>query len=90
MSVTTVRLSAELEESLESTANKLHRSKSWVINQAVKEFLERQELEQARWQETLTAMESVAQGHVADAEEVHTWLRSWGSADELPPPKAGK
>ena len=88
MSVTTVRLSAELEESLEAAASKLDRSKSWIINQALNEFLERQELEQTRWQDTLAAMESAAQGKVVAAEEVHAWIRSWGSSDELPPPKA--
>lgn len=56
MSVTTVRLQPELEEHLGAMAEKLHRSKSWVINQSLREFFERQELEQTRWQETLQAM----------------------------------
>lgn len=90
MSVTTVRLQPEVEVGLEAMAGKLHRSKSWVINQAVREFVERQEQEQTRWQETLKAMESVAQGRVVSGEAVHTWLRSWGTDNELPPPKAGQ
>ena len=52
MSVTTVRLQPELEENLGAMAEKLHGSKSWLINQAFKEFFERKELEQTRWQET--------------------------------------
>ena len=47
-------------------------------------------LEQARWSETLEAMESVAQGKVVSGEAVHSWLRSWGRADELPPPDVGR
>jgi predicted transcriptional regulator len=90
MSVTTVRLQPEVEEGLEAVAGKLHRTKSWVINQALREFLERQDLEQVRWQETLEAMESVARGQVASGEAVHAWLASWGSHDELPPPKTGQ
>ena len=90
MSVTTVRLQAEVERGLEAIADKLSRSKSWVINQALREYLERQEQEQTRWQETLKAMESVAQGRVVSGEAVHTWLRSWGTDNELPPPKAGQ
>ncbi len=62
MSATTVRLQPEIEKNLEAMAGKLHRTKSWLINQALKEYIERQELEQARWQETMKAMESVAQG----------------------------
>lgn len=88
MSVTTVRLQPEIENDLEVAAEKLRRSKSWVINQALKEYLERQEQEQDRWQETLKAMESVAQGKVVSSEAVHGWLRSWGTEDELPPPKS--
>lgn len=88
MSVTTVRLQPEIENGLEVAAEKLHRSKSWVINQALKEYLERQEQEQARWQETLKAMESVAQDKVVSSKAVHGWLRSWGTEDELPPPKS--
>jgi predicted transcriptional regulator len=90
MSVTTVRLQPELEENLGAMAEKLHRSKSWLINQALREFFERQELEQSRWQETLQAMESVAQGKAVSGEAVNTWLQSWGSSNELTPPKAGQ
>ncbi len=90
MSVTTVRLQPEVEEGLEEMADRLHRSKSWLINQALREFLARQEQAQARWQETLKAMDSVAQGRVVSGEAVHAWLNSWGTADELPPPKSGE
>lgn len=90
MGVTTVRLQPEIEEGLEAMARKLHRTKSWLINQSVREFIQRQEQEQVRWQETLQAMESVAQGKVVSGESVHAWLRSWGSSSELPPPKTGK
>ena len=90
MSVTTVRIQPDIEESLAAMAGKLRRTKSWLINQAIREFIERKELEQARWQETLTAMESVAQGRAVSGEAVHDWLRSWGNSDELPPPKVGQ
>ena len=90
MSVTTVRLQPEVEENLLDMAEKLQRSKSWLINQALREYFERQSLEQSRWQETLQAMESVAQGKLVSGEAVNTWLQSWGSADESSPPKTGQ
>ena len=90
MSVTTVRLHPEVEEGLDAIADRLQRTKSWVINQALREFLERRDLEQVRWQETLAAMESVARGKVVSGQAVHDWLTSWGSPDELSPPKAGQ
>lgn len=90
MSVTTVRLQADVEERLEAMAGKLHRTKSWLINQALREFIDNQTTEQSRWLETVKAMESVARGEVVSGDAVHDWLRSWGSSNELAPPKSGQ
>ena len=87
MSVTSVRLQPEVEESLEAMASRLHRSKSWLINQAVQEYVDKQKQEQARWKDTLQALEALGEGRVVSGESVHAWLKSWGSAKELPPPK---
>ena len=90
MSVTTVRLQAEVEQHLEAIASRLHRSKGWVINQALSEYIEKQQREQERWQQTLEAMESAAQGKVVDAGEVHDWLNSWGADNERDAPESGR
>ncbi|MCH4811863.1 CopG family ribbon-helix-helix protein [Vreelandella neptunia] len=90
MSVTTVRLQADVEQRLEAIASRLHRSKGWVINQALLEYIEKQKLEQERWTQTLEAMESAAQGKVVDASEVHSWLKSWGTENEQNAPRSGK
>lgn len=88
MGITTVRLPPDTERELDALAVKLDRSKGWLINQALTEYVDRQKLEQVRWKETLEAMESVARGRVVASEDVHQWLRSWGSKDELPPPES--
>lgn len=90
MSVTTVRLQTEIEQQLEAIASSLHRSKSWVINQALSEYIDKQKLEQERWNQTLEAMESAAQGKVVDAREVHSWLDSWGTEHEQDAPRSGE
>ena len=90
MSVTTVRLQPEVEEGLEAMADKLQRTKSWLINQALREYIERETVERLRWQQTLKAMESVARGQVVDGEAVHAWLESWGTENELSAPSVGK
>lgn len=90
MSVTTVRLQTEVEQQLEAIASSLHRSKSWVINQALTEYIDKQNLEQERWNQTLGAMESAAQGKVVDASEVHSWLNSWGTDNEQNAPRSGE
>lgn len=90
MGITSVRLQPEVEEGLNAMSSRLQRSKSWLINQALSEFIARQAEEQQRWQETLKAMESVAQGQVVSGEAVHAWLQGWGSEQESPPPKVGE
>jgi predicted transcriptional regulator len=90
MSVTTVRLQPDIEQSLQNMTSSTQRSKSWLINQAIKEFVERQNNEQIRWQQTLQAMESVAQGRVVSGEAVHNWLQSWGTDKELAAPENQK
>ena len=90
MSVTTIRLQPEVESGLEAMADKLQRSKNWLVNQAIREYVARQELAQSRWSETLSAMASAAQGKLVADADVHAWLASWGTADELPPPTAGR
>lgn len=90
MSATTVRLRPEVEQDLEAMATSSRRSKSWLINEALHDYIQHKKAEQARWNETVQAMESVARGHVASGESVHAWLESWGTPDEHQPPKAGK
>ena len=90
MSVTTFRLRSDIEQDLEAAACELDRSKSWLINEAIKEYIQRRKLEDVRWQETWRAMESVATGSVVSGEAVHAWLKSWGHPKETTPPKAGE
>lgn len=86
MSVTSIRLQPDIEKMLLETAKKLQRSKNWLINQAIKEFLEKQSLETQRWQETLHALDSIQSGKSIKGDEVHAWLESWGTNDEREKP----
>lgn len=88
MGVTTVRLTDEMEKQIDQLALSTQRSKGAVIKQALSEYIDKQALEELRWQQTLDAIESVAKGEFVDGEEVHQWIRSWGSEDELPTPGA--
>lgn len=90
MSVTSVRLQADVEQGLERVAGRQRRSKSWVINQALREYVQRETREDERWQQTLQAFDDVAAGRVLPAKDVSAWLRSWGTPKESRPPKAGR
>ncbi|VAW94456.1 hypothetical protein MNBD_GAMMA22-3060 [hydrothermal vent metagenome] len=87
MGVTSIRLQPEIENPLEKLASKLDRSKNYLINQAIKEFLERENVAEKRWVETLEAIDSVKSGKLVNEQEVNAWLDSWGTEDELNPPK---
>ena len=87
MGVTSVRLQPEIEDPLENLSKKLDRSKNYLINQAIKEFLARESLAEQRWVETLDAIDSVKSGKLIDEKEVNDWLDSWGSENELDPPE---
>ena len=87
MGVTSIRLQDDLEKSLSELAEKSNRSKNWLINQAVKEYVESLALEEQRWLETLPALESVKSGKSIPAVEVEAWLSSWGKSDERQPPE---
>ena len=86
MGVTSIRLQPEIESPLEELAAKLDRSKNYLINQAIKEYIERQSVEDARWTETLEALSSIKGGSSVPEAEVNAWLESWGSGEELSPP----
>ena len=88
MGVTSVRLASNVEAPLNELAEKLDRSKNYLINQAIKDYLARQAMADARWDDTLVALQSVENNKLVDADQAFQWLDSWGSENEkLPPTK---
>lgn len=86
MGMTSVRMPDELMDRLEKTAEKMQRSKGWIIKDAVKEYLAREELKQRRNLETREAWEDYKAGRVVDGDDAMAWLDSWGAEDEKEPP----
>ncbi len=78
MSLTSVRLPPELSARLDELTERLQRTRSWVINEAVREYVVRADDEQERWGQTLAALESVKAGRLIDGESVDRWLDGWG------------
>jgi len=87
MAITSVRLSDEIDQPLDLLAKKLDRSKNYLINQAIKEFLVKQSLEDSRWQDTLEALESIKAGKTIDEEDINSWLNTWGTGNRKSQPK---
>ena len=87
MSITSIRLTEDLDKPLDSLAKKLNRSKNHIINQAIKEYLVKQSLEDSRWEDTLEALESVKKGKTLGETDVNAWLNSWGTSNRTSSPK---
>ena len=87
MSITSVRLQSDLETQLNTLAQNFHRSKNWLINQAIREYIEKNHQETKRWEDTLIALESVKKGTGFIEDDINSWLESWGTDTELKTPK---
>jgi predicted transcriptional regulator len=79
-----VRLDPELDQKLSAVASRLDRPRAWVVEHAIKEFIELQ-----LWQ--LTAIEEglrdADSGRVVSHKKVVEWVESWGKPDERPMPE---
>jgi predicted transcriptional regulator len=78
-----VRLPVELNQQVADIAQALDRPKSWVIEQAIKDFVALQAWHLAAIDEGIRAADA---GQVVPHDEVAAWVRSWGNPDELPTP----
>ena len=81
-----VRLQSDLHDQVAAIAAALDRPKSWVIEQAVKDFVAVQSWQLAAIDEGIRAADA---GQVAAHDDVAAWVRSWGTDDELPAPTCG-
>ena len=88
MGVTSIRLNTDVEAPLEQLAQKLDRSKNYLVNQAIREFVHRQAMEEARWADTLEALSSVKEGRLVNEESASGWLQTWGDGKPKSPPSS--
>ncbi len=79
-----VRLQPELNDQVTAIAVSLDRSKSWVIEQAVKDYVALQAWQLAAIDEGIKAADA---GQVLPHEDVVAWVKSWDGPDELPMPE---
>jgi len=82
-SAVSLRLEPELDDKLAAGAAP-DRPKSWVIEQAIREFVELQAWQLAAIDEGIADGDA---GRLVPHERVVAWVGSWGAADELPMPE---
>ena len=75
MKATTIRVNDDMLGRIDSLANTLTRSRSWVINQAIERFIDYEE-----WfvQEVKDGLKEIELGKIATDDEVTAKFRKWG------------
>ncbi len=75
MKAITVRINDDMLGRIDSLANTLSRSRSWVINQAIERFISYE-----KWfvHEVKDGLKEVEQGKIATEDEVTDRFRKWG------------
>ncbi len=87
MSTTSFRLDDDLEEKLEVTATKLQRTKSWIINDALRQYIACEERKLQMLLETQEAIADIEARRVVSGDQVMEWLSTWGTPGEGKAPK---
>jgi predicted transcriptional regulator len=77
-----VRLDDDLEKKLEETAKKLQRTKGWIINEALRQYIARDEQKLRMLEQTEEAIADIEAQRVISGEEVIKWLETWGTTTE--------
>lgn len=87
----TVRLDAPLRERIRTLAEGRQRTAHWMIKEAVREYVEREEKREALRQAALKSWEDYdATGLHVTGDEVIAWVESWGTENEREPPECHK
>ncbi|ODR85638.1 CopG family ribbon-helix-helix protein [Shewanella xiamenensis] len=86
-----VKLDADIKARVEHLAEARKRSSHWMMREAIREYVEREEKREALQQEALRAWEEhQTSGLHVTGDEVVNWLESWGSENEKAAPSCHK
>ncbi len=82
--VLTAHVPLPLAKKVDKLAQRLERSRGWIVKQALGAWIEQEE---ERHRLTLEALADVDAGRVIDHQAVQAWADSLGTAKPLPPPR---
>lgn len=82
--VVTAHVPIPLAEKVEQMAERLDRSRGWIVKQALSAWVS---LEEERDRMTREALADVDAGRVIDHQAVQAWADSLGTEQPLPPPR---
>lgn len=86
--VTSVKLDDDLKRRVQQLTDERDRSAHWVMREAIRDYVVREETRERFKQEALASWASYQQtGQHLSAAEVREWLSGWGTEQETTVPK---
>ncbi|MEI6805685.1 MAG: CopG family ribbon-helix-helix protein [Myxococcaceae bacterium] len=82
--VLTARVLPDLKEKLDDLAKSTHRARSWLINEALRSYLDSNAWQVQAIKEGVQAAEG---GNLISGDEMDEWLKTWGTAEEKAAPR---
>ena len=88
---TSVKLDDELKGRIQHLADLRHRSAHWIMCEAIRDYVEREEARESFKQEALASWKAYQEtGQHLTGPEVRDWLNTWGTDKETKIPKCHK
>ena len=85
---TSVKLDDDLKSRIQHLADARHRSAHWIMREAIREYVEREEAREGFKQEALASWKAYKEtGRHLTGKELRNWLKTWGTDEEkeIPP-----
>ena len=85
---TSVKLDNELKTRIKHLAETKHRSAHWIMREAIKDYVEREEARESFKQEALASWTAYKEtGKHLTGQQVRDWLKTWGTDKEAEIPE---
>ncbi len=85
---TSVKLDDELKTRIQQLAEVRHRSAHWIMREAIRDYVEREEARESFKQEALASWKAYQEtGQHLPGSEVRDWLDTWGTDKETDIPE---
>lgn len=85
---TSIKLDNELKNRIQHLADLRHRSSHWIMLEAIRDYIEREEAQEKFKQEALASWKAYQEtGRHLTSQEVFDWLKTWGTDKETEVPE---
>ena len=85
---TSVKLDDDLKSRIQRLADIRHRSAHWIMREAIRDYVEREEAQESFKQEALASWTAYQEtGRHLTNQEVRDWLNTWGTDKETEIPQ---